>query len=106
MNRDSKSIPQGMCFLKVPAARNRFRIMPSGSKHVDDSCMKVQQLASRMAIKLQVGAEDNVERAPRHLPRANGFPASLSLLGPVLVAPPWTSGPQFLVVLSLWGMLL
>lgn len=52
MNRDSKSIPQGMCFLKVPAARNRFRIMPSGSKHVDDSCMKVQQLASRMAIKL------------------------------------------------------
>lgn len=42
---------------------------------------------------------DDLERAASPLPRADDFPASLSLLGLVLVAPPWTSGPQCLIVL-------
>lgn len=30
MNGNGKLIPQGVCFLKVPAARNGVRIMPPG----------------------------------------------------------------------------
>lgn len=54
-----------------------------------------------MNIKLQVRAVDNLARAASQM-----VIQFLSLLGPVLVAPPWTSRQQFLVVLRLWGMLL
>ena len=95
MSRNKKSV----CFLKVPAARNRFRIMPFGFKDVDDRCVQTRELSQRVNIELQVGTMDDLERAASPLPRADDFPATLSLLGLVLVAPPWTSGPQGLIVL-------
>lgn len=41
MNRSGKSIPQEVCFLEVPAARNTFTIRPPGFIHVDNSCVEV-----------------------------------------------------------------
>lgn len=41
MNRSGKSIPQEVCFLEVPAARNTFTVRPPGFIHVDNSCVEV-----------------------------------------------------------------
>ena len=40
-NRNGRSIAQGVCVLKVPAARNRFRLRSPGFIHVDNSCVEV-----------------------------------------------------------------
>ena len=41
MNRSGKSVPQGVCLLEAPAARDTFTIRPPGFIHVDNSCVEV-----------------------------------------------------------------